>query len=289
MICLWQGLVKKALTTPRNGAKVQEVLVQMIESDSGAHVVPVLVAGMGNNSGKLAVAAAQTARQALQLLGPVPTQARECLVAACIGSFDSSAAAVRAEALALTRELLLALGPSIRPDFDSLREIQRKEVDDIMSSLPPTAANPNHRTPQRMLRSQAQRSTGSVAMQHDLDRNRVEMLTQVTSISPATDLGDKSAARQDSALDQEDPEKNADEDSQDVYECLAAEDVLGKLPAQWAAKVLSAPKWQDKKDMLDHLIALSSSPRLAAADYSEVQLEPSLLLPHKLRWQTDAH
>lgn len=119
-----QTLVTKALATPRNGPKVQEVLVQMIEAEAGEHVVRELVAGMASKNGKQAEAAAQTARQALMLLGPGATHARQQLVPACIALFDSSSAAVRTEALALTRQLTLMLGPHIRPLFDSLRPIQ---------------------------------------------------------------------------------------------------------------------------------------------------------------------
>jgi hypothetical protein len=119
-----QTLVNKALATPRNGPKVQELLVQMIEAEAGEHVLRQLVAGMASNNGKQAVAAAQTARQALLVLGPVATHARLHLVPASIALFDSSSGAVRTEALALTRQLILMLGPDIRPLFDSLRPIQ---------------------------------------------------------------------------------------------------------------------------------------------------------------------
>jgi hypothetical protein len=119
-----QTLVNKALATPRNGPKVQEILVQMIEAEAGEHVLRQLVAGMASNNGKQAAAAAQTARQALLVLGPVATYARQHLVPASIALFDSSSGAVRTEALALTRQLILMLGPDIRPLFDSLRPIQ---------------------------------------------------------------------------------------------------------------------------------------------------------------------
>jgi hypothetical protein len=264
----WQGLVKKGLTIPRNGGKVQEVVVQMMEAHAASHVLPPLVAAMANNNGKLAAAAAQTARQALVLLGPLPTQARQCLVPACIGMFDSSAAAVRAEAVLLTRELLLSLGPSIRPLFDSLREIQRKEVDQIMLLLPPTAGNPSQHAPQRMLRASSQaQSTSNVhapAVAGHILNQHAQLPPHVAKNSAAAGV------EQEMKGDQGDEDE--EEDSQAVYLRLPAQDVLGRLPPQWAAKVLSAAKWQDKRDMLDHLIALSSAPRLAPADYSEVPL-----------------
>ena len=77
-----------------------------------------------SKNSKQAAASAQAAREALLQFGPVPTQARQLLVTACIALFDSSTAAVRAEALSLSRQLLLVLGTSIRPLFDSLRPIQ---------------------------------------------------------------------------------------------------------------------------------------------------------------------
>ena len=62
----------------------------------------------------------------------------------------------------------------------------------------------------------------------------------------------------------------ADEDSEAVYERQRPEEVLARLPKDWCSKVLKASKWQDKKELLDQLLALTAPPRLAAADYSEV-------------------
>ena len=118
------ALIAKGLAAPRNGAKVQDVLLRMIQAEAGEQVVPQLVLGMKSKNSKQAAASAQAAREALLQFGPVPTQARQLLVTACIALFDSSTAAVRAEALSLSRQLLLVLGTSIRPLFDSLRPIQ---------------------------------------------------------------------------------------------------------------------------------------------------------------------
>ena len=118
------ALIAKGLAAPRNGAKVQDVLLRMIQAEAGEQVVPQLVLGMKSKNSKQAAASAQAAREALLQFGPVPTQARQLLVTACIALFDSSTAAVRAEALSLSRQLLLMLGTSIRPLFDSLRPIQ---------------------------------------------------------------------------------------------------------------------------------------------------------------------
>lgn len=72
---------------------------------------------------------------------------------------------------------------------------------------------------------------------------------------------------------------DVDEDSDTMYGALAEEDVLGKLGKDWPGKVLGAAKWQDKKDLLDKLLSLTSAPRLAVADYSEVSLHRSRAAP----------
>eukprot|EP00802_Teleaulax_amphioxeia_P003895 Tamp_03898.p1 GENE.Tamp_03898~~Tamp_03898.p1 ORF type:complete len:1023 (+),score=231.23 Tamp_03898:23-3070(+) len=240
-----QTLVTKALATPRNGPKVQEVLVQMIEAEAGEHVVRELVAGMASKNGKQAEAAAQTARQALMLLGPGATHARQQLVPACIALFDSSSAAVRTEALALTRQLTLMLGPHIRPLFDSLRPIQRNEVDQMMALLPQGAGKAAALRVVRSERKTSLPSTDASTMLHSSEATSAP----TAGHEPATAAGD--------------------DESEDMG-VGEGEEVLSKLGKDWPGKVLAARKWQDKKVLLDKLLSVTAGRRLAAADYSEV-------------------
>ena len=86
----------------------------------------------------------------------------------------------------------------------------------------------------------------------------------------ATSMAASSAASSSVAGEAGGGQDAGDEDSEAVYERQNPEEVLGRLPKDWAAKVLKASKWQDKKELLDKLLAITAGPRLAAADYSEV-------------------
>jgi hypothetical protein len=112
--------VKKALATPRNGPKVQDVLLQMIEAEAQDEVLGPLVAGMASKSPKHAEASARAAREALVEFGV----GGQRLVTACVDLFGSSTAAVRAEAIVLAQHLFLIMGPRISSHFDVLRPIQ---------------------------------------------------------------------------------------------------------------------------------------------------------------------
>lgn len=70
-----------------------------------------------------------------------------------------------------------------------------------------------------------------------------------------------------------------------------AEEVLSKLGKDWTAKILAAPKWQDKKDMLDKLLSVTSGPgrRLAVGDYSEVLPQAFAHNPHATYLATASH
>ena len=132
---------------------------------------------------------------------------------------------------------------------------QRNEVDQIMAQLPPGNVQAL-----RVVRS-ARKAVSA-------------------STSASTSTSDRSAAggASGSGLEHQDLETNGnaprhthDNLSQTLH-IAKAEEVLSKLGKDWTAKVLAAPKWQDKKDMLDKLLSVTSGPgrRLAVGDYSEV-------------------
>lgn len=130
---------------------------------------------------------------------------------------------------------------------------QRKEIQDIIDALPQNAGDPASHGPRRLLRTQQESGSGS--------ENPLQLPTLPADAQPST------SAQMNGG--QEDMEQN--DDSEDSYLALPALDILGKLGKDWPAKVLAASKWQTKKEMLDHLLALSSTPRLLVADYAEVR------------------
>jgi cytoskeleton-associated protein 5 len=56
----------------------------------------------------------------------------------------------------------------------------------------------------------------------------------------------------------------------DPTEMIEAVDVLGKLPKDFNEKIFTVPKWTEKKEMLDELLKLASSPRVSPGDFGEL-------------------
>ena len=138
--------------------------------------------------------------------------------------------------------------------YASFMNQQRKEIQDIIEALPQTAGNPGVHGPRRLLRWQQDHQSAAQISPPPLD-------AACQNSPPAS--GQNAGAGPGVEMEQGD-------DSEEAYGRLDASDVLGKLGKDWPAKLLAASKWQTKKEMLDNLVALSSAPRLLAADYTEV-------------------
>jgi cytoskeleton-associated protein 5 len=139
---------------------------------------------------------------------------------------------VRSEALPLAVELHKYMGAALRPSYDGLRTAQQKEIDDAFASAEKPA-------PARMTRSVA-----AVA-------------------SKPVDAADGSSAAPRAAPADAPMAFDASDFADPV-------DVLSKLPKDFCEKVLTLPKWTEKKEMLDVLIQAASTPKIVPGDYHEL-------------------
>jgi len=140
-------------------------------------------------------------------------------------------APVRAEALPLAVELHKYMGVALRPSFDDLRATQQKEIDDAFASAEKPA-------PARMTRSAAAAFAAKPVVVAD---------------AAGADGAPVAAA--------------AAGDPMDFFEPI---DVLSKLPKDFCDKVVSLPKWTEKKELLDVLVTVAGSPKIAPGDYHEL-------------------
>ena len=132
-------------------------------------------------------------------------------------------------------ELHKYMGSALRPSYDGLRTAQQKEIDDAFASAQKPA-------PTRMTRSAA-----AVASSKPVEAAAAETSDAAPAAVPAG--------------------APADFDALDLVDPV---DVLSKLPKDFCDKVLTLPKWTEKKEMLDKLIEAASSPKILPGDYHEL-------------------
>eukprot|EP00960_Hanusia_phi_P030980 748996-Hanusia_phi.AAC.5 len=229
-------VVEKAFVQAKCKAKGQELSLSLIEADCGEVVTDELIKGCSNKQPKISGAAAECLRMAVQSFGlrALGPQSK-AVVKLSVTLFDSTVAAVRGEALPLAVELHKYMGAALRPSYDNLRPAQQKEMDEAFASAGPP---------------QPTRETRSSASKNALASSQS---------APASSIDQASAAPASSAA--------ADVDPMDFFDPV---EILSKLPNGWCEKVLAAPKWQEKKELIDGLIELASAPKLASGDYFEV-------------------
>jgi hypothetical protein len=136
---------------------------------------------------------------------------------------------------------------------------KRNEVDQIMAQLPPDKVQAL-----RVVRSARKAVSASTSASTGTSDTSAAGGASCSGLEHS-DLETPGNAPRDTTI------APRDNDSETLH-IGKAEEVLSKLGKDWTGKVLAAPKWQDKKDMLDKLLSVTSGPgrRLAVGDYSEV-------------------
>jgi hypothetical protein len=149
---------------------------------------------------------------------------------------------------------------------------QRNEVDQIMAQLPPGNVQAL-----RVVRSARKAVSSSTSASTGTSDTSAAGVSSGSALEPSG-LETLSNGPRDT-IDNRDLDRDFHFHSETLH-IAKAEEVLSKLGKDWTAKVLAAPKWQDKKDMLDKLLSVTSGPgrRLAVGDYSEVL--PQAAAPH---------
>ena len=227
-------LVEKAFGQAKCKVKAQELALTLVEAESGESVTDELIKGCGHKQPKVAGAASECLRMAVQCFGlhPLGPQSK-AVVKISVSMFNSTVQSVRSEALPLAIELHRYMGAVLRPSYDDLRTAQQKEIDDAFASAEKPA-------PTRMTRSAA--TALAAKPQSDAASDPDGALKPATAPIPTID----------------------------PLELLEPVNVMAKLPKDFSDKVLALPKWTEKKELLDKLIEAADAPKIVPFDYHEL-------------------
>ncbi|KAM9377134.1 LOW QUALITY PROTEIN: cytoskeleton-associated protein 5 [Pholidichthys leucotaenia] len=229
------GVVTKVFNQPKARAKElgMDICLMYIEIEKVEVVQDELLKALDNKNPKIVVACIETLRKALGEFGSKIVSLKP-VVKALPKQFESREKAVREEAKLLAVEIYKWIRDALRPSLQNINSVQLKELEEEWVKVP---ASPPKQT--RFLRSQQ-------------------------------DLKAKFEQQQAQGGDQSDGE---DEDDAvvtvDPYELLEPVEILSKLPKDFYEKI-EAKKWQERKEALEAVEALTKNPKLENGDYGDL-------------------
>ncbi|XP_076003140.1 cytoskeleton-associated protein 5-like isoform X2 [Genypterus blacodes] len=231
------GVVSKVFNQPKARAKElgSDICLTYIEIEKADAVQEELIKGLDNKNPKIVLACVETIRRALSEFGS-KTVTLKPLVKVLPKLFESREKAVRDEAKLLAVEVYRWIRDALRPSLQNINTVQLKELEEEWAKVPPGAPRQA-----RFLRSQ-----------QDL-RTKFEQQQQQQAASEAEST--------------DEPEESAPQ--VDPYELLDPVEILAKLPKDFYEKI-EAKKWQERKEALDALEALTKNPKLEAGDYGDL-------------------
>ncbi|XP_004343831.1 hypothetical protein CAOG_07107 [Capsaspora owczarzaki ATCC 30864] len=234
-----QGIAKKCLNArEKTKQRAIECCLMLIEVDKSADaVVTELLPALADKLPKTVAIAASVLARALREFGPKVVPFKP-LMREAAKLFDHGDGSVRAEAKALVIELYRYLGPMvIKPVMESLKPVTVKELEAVFEDMPKTPA-----VPERLLRAeQAKRQAAA----------------------PTLAAGDGSDGADSSSSSSAEPAPL------DPYDLMDPVNVLEKVPPNFFND-MGEKKWQLRKEALEALHQVASSPKLAVADYNEI-------------------
>ncbi|XP_041851943.1 cytoskeleton-associated protein 5 isoform X2 [Melanotaenia boesemani] len=229
------GVVTKVFNQPKARAKElgMDICLMYIEIEKAEVVQDELLKGLDNKNPKIVVACIETLRKALSDFGS-KTVTLKPVVKVLAKQFESREKAVRDEAKLLAVEIYKWIRDALRPPLQSINSVQLKELEEEWVKLP---SSPPKQT--RFLRSQ-----------QDLKAKFEQQQAQG---------GEQS--------DGEDEEETAV--AVDPYELLEPVEILSKMPKDFYEKI-EAKKWQERKEALEAIEALTKNPKLENGDYGDL-------------------
>ncbi|GAB6028698.1 hypothetical protein CHUAL_004522 [Chamberlinius hualienensis] len=228
------GLVTKCLGAPKakTKEKAMEIIMMYIEIEKYEIVQDELMKGLTAKVPKIVVACIQCLRDALRDFGPKVITLKP-IVKQLQPILEDRDKGVRDEAKLLTVEVYRWIGTAFKSQLANLKPVQLTELEAEFEKLGTAKASPT-----RFLRSQ-QAARAKVALQ--------------------AEQGDG---------DVEEDEVDAVEEI-DTYELLQPVNILSQLPKDFYEKV-EAKKWQERKEVIDQLLPLTSNPKLEVGDYGDL-------------------
>ncbi|KAM4734479.1 cytoskeleton-associated protein 5 isoform 2-T2 [Anableps anableps] len=228
------GVVTKVFNQPKARAKElgMDICLMYIEIEKGEVVQDELLKGLDNKNPKIVVACIETLRKALSEFGSKIVTLKP-VVKVLPKQFESREKAVRDEAKLLAVEIYKWIRDALRPPLQNINSVQLKELEEEWVKLP---SLPPKQT--RFLRSQ-----------QDMKAKFEQQQAQ----------GDQS--------DGDEEEETAA--AVDPYDLLEPVEILSKMPKDFYEKI-EAKKWQERKEALEAVEALTKNPKLENGDYGDL-------------------
>ncbi|KAJ3392260.1 Cytoskeleton associated protein 5 [Entophlyctis sp. JEL0112] len=234
-------VIDKAVAHMRATARqrAMDISLMYIEVENKADgVMEDLLPVLDHKTPKNVAAAVVIIKEALRLFGSKVVPAKPILKSLA-KLFDHKDGSVRTEhklkATHLAIELYKWLGPAILPSLNDLKPVQLKDLNDQFELLGPEAPRPK---PERLVRAEMER------------RNAVGYVEEVEI------EGAKTAAA-------------VAPEPVDPFEFADPVNVLDKLPPKFY-ETLQAPKWSERKEILEALLVLVKVPKLEDGRYGEL-------------------
>ncbi|KAI8616669.1 armadillo-type protein [Chytriomyces sp. MP71] len=228
-------VVDKALAATRAGTrqKALDAILMYVEVENKADaVLEEIIPALDHKTPKNVVATVVTLRETLRLFGSKVVPVKP-LLKQLPKLFDHKDGSVRNEATALAIEMYKWLGPAILPSLNDLKPVQLKDLNDQFETLGNVRS-----TPERLVRSEM------------VKRARVGYVAEDDTAPGPTAV-------------QPEPEPV------DVFDISDPVNVLDKLPPKFY-ETLAAPKWSDRKEILEALLVLVKVPKLEDGRYGEL-------------------
>ncbi|XP_047200652.1 cytoskeleton-associated protein 5 isoform X2 [Girardinichthys multiradiatus] len=228
------GVVTKVFNQPKARAKElgMDICLMYIEIEKAEVVQDELLKGLDNKNPKIVVACIETLRKALSEFGSKIVTLKP-VVKILPKQFESREKAVRDEAKLLAVEIYKWIRDALRPPLQNINSVQLKELEEEWVKLP---SSPPKQT--RFLRSQ-----------QDLKAKFEQQQAQ----------GDQS--------DGDEEEETAA--AVDPYDLLEPVEILSKMPKDFDEKI-EAKKWQERKEALEAIEALTKNLKLENGDYGDL-------------------
>ncbi|XP_031420118.1 cytoskeleton-associated protein 5 isoform X2 [Clupea harengus] len=231
------GVVNKVFNQPKARAKElgADIVLMYIEIEKAEVVQEELLKGLDNKNPKIVVTCVDTLKRALGEFGSKIVTLKP-VVKLLPKLFESREKAIRDEAKLLAVEIYRWIRDALRPPLQNINSVQLKELEEEWTKLPTSAPRQT-----RFLRSQQ-------------------------------DLKAKFEQHQAAGGDQVDGDDEDDDECPepiDPYELLEAVEVLSKLPKDFYDKI-EAKKWQERKEVLEAVDALTKNPKLENGDYGDL-------------------
>ncbi|KAJ3290966.1 Cytoskeleton associated protein 5 [Rhizoclosmatium sp. JEL0117] len=230
-------IVEKCLahtkTTTRQ--KSVDIILMFVELENKADaVLEDVIPGLDHKTPKNVAACVSALKEMLRNFGSKVVPVKP-LLKQLAKLFDHKDGTVRTEATNLALELYRWLGPAILPSLNDLKPVQLKDLNDQFEQY--SATNAGKAVPERLVRSEMEK------------RQAVGYVAEEESSAG--------------------PQTQAAPEPVDVFDISDPVNILDKLPPKFY-ETLQAPKWSERKEILEALLVLVKVPKLEDGRYGEL-------------------